>query len=1248
MNFFSRPHRRSVPNLGLMIILALGLLAFGTNRLSASIAYGSINNFDTVNDTGHECHGFEIELEDCHSTDITYTYNYNHYGVPEITEDNSVPGHPKCVIRWHSKKNPDGSWAAYTAIPSGPIAPTNGHMFTNPAVNFGGEHFGVGYRTQPSAVRYRWLIDNGAGMLMAGGDVQVSTPTFTYNPPVAAMPAQVQAVIAPPPPPAPEPKEFGKPIWVKEIRTTTHNNREVKLRDLVSDDPDDDHDKNWRNGEPDEVEVEWQVLQTDYKRADGANNKLAAEAEDLPGGDEVVTRRYEFYKYIGPVDDESGEAKAQKVGPDGIHGEGIKRINGVDVDLSTVAIVGDYTGAQMAAVDVDAPVGLIDHVGEARMGEVFAPRTVVVQGALPFVSTFAGVLPLGMDFDEVTGVLSGTPEESGLFEFTITASDGVNAEVKKNYVLAVAEMGAELPPLALLDTSVDPPASGVTTGDGAYDIWGQATITARPAPGFVFLNWTDNGEVVSSLLTDTVTMDVNHSVVAHFAPDTTVQITQQPQGVTADPGSTATFAVVATAPGPITYQWRRNGVALPGAIQATLVIADVMEIDEGDYDVVLTDAAGSRPSAIAHLNVTDVAIAIADLTPSMIVSVNAPVTLQVAAAGAGPFEYQWLKDDIAIPGAISDSYVLPAARLLDAGIYQVQVTGAAVVKSDPVFVAVADDRAHAVSVLSGKTITFEVACEGGGLSFAWSKDGQPLAADSRIKGVNQRKLTVDKVGPGDEGLYKLEISGHGATFTTQGHQLTIIDEPPVITEDPPSFPAAVVSGDFMYAIPTAPDPARTPSGYLATGLPPGLKLDSKTGVISGRPTATAKDPLGYLVKLTAFNAIGRTTVSGRLLVQGLGGGVVGEFTGPVERSDSLNEGLGGLITLNVMPSGAFTGRLALGAKLLPFRGVLEASVGSAPHGTASVSRQGAGPLTLTFNVDAANMKLEAAAITDGAASAAVSAWRNGSAGLGVKSSSEGYHTFLLDLPPEFAGRADVPQGNGYGSITITATGRVMMTGKMADGEMLTSSTFAGPNGEVAVYRLLYDPAHRGSVVGRLDVRADLVSGSLTWSKPAQAASKRLYADGFAGLIPLTAVGGRYQPPVAPQVLLDLDAGVANAQLWLLEGGAGITAPLEVSIGEHNRTTVLTPPLQNPRKVTLNLTPKSGIVRGTFVMEDANPLPPPALPRLLKRTVPFEGISVPTAGGMRSGGFFLLPQLPLAPSEVTPVLSGQVLLEKAVK
>src|SRR4051794_32397565 len=67
----------------LVIIPTLWILAFAPSA-QATIAYGTLNNFDCVNDTGVEAHGFEIELDDVHSTDITYTYDYNHYGIPKI------------------------------------------------------------------------------------------------------------------------------------------------------------------------------------------------------------------------------------------------------------------------------------------------------------------------------------------------------------------------------------------------------------------------------------------------------------------------------------------------------------------------------------------------------------------------------------------------------------------------------------------------------------------------------------------------------------------------------------------------------------------------------------------------------------------------------------------------------------------------------------------------------------------------------------------------------------------------------------------------------------------------------------------------------------------------------------------------------------------------------------------------------------------------------------------------------------
>jgi hypothetical protein len=495
---------------------ALLLLTLARDSAHAGVAYGTINNFDTVNDTGVECHGFEIELEDIHSTDITYTYDWNHYGTPTITEDNSVPLHPRVRIRYKSGKNPDGSWAAYTAIPSAPIAPTDGHAFTDPSQNFGGEHFGAGYFGTPTKISYHWLVDDGNGGLVLGPAVNVATPIFTYSPPVAAIPAQVQAVI--PAPPALPVKEFGPASWVKEIITTSHNNNKVKLRDLVSDDPNDEHDKNWRNGEPDEVEVEWQLLQTDFnKAAGGKNGELAGAPQALAKGDEIITRRYEFYKYLGPIDEETGEAMTESVGPDGIHGTGIKSINGVDVDLSTVIVVGDFVGAQMSAFDNELPVGLVEHLPDGSMFEAYAARSVVI-AAVPFTVTTTGALPAGLEFNTETGVISGTPVESGIFTFSLKVEAANNPVQSRNYTFAIAAEGEVLPPHCTVELSAFPVEGGTLTGGGFQTNGTIATVIAEPAPGYAFSNWTENGNIVSASSSFEFTNVVNRDLVANFVP----------------------------------------------------------------------------------------------------------------------------------------------------------------------------------------------------------------------------------------------------------------------------------------------------------------------------------------------------------------------------------------------------------------------------------------------------------------------------------------------------------------------------------------------------------------------------------------------------------------------------------------------------------------------------------------------------------------------------------------------------------
>ncbi len=80
-------------------------------------------------------------------------------------------------------------------------------------------------------------------------------------------------------------------------------------------------------------------------------------------------------------------------------------------------------------------------------------------------------------------------------------------------------------------------------------------------------------------------------------------ITSQPLSRTNDAGTVATFTVTATGTEPLSYQWRFNGINLPGDTSASLVLSCVQPAQAGSYTVVVTNAWGAVTSAPVSLTV---------------------------------------------------------------------------------------------------------------------------------------------------------------------------------------------------------------------------------------------------------------------------------------------------------------------------------------------------------------------------------------------------------------------------------------------------------------------------------------------------------------------------------------------------------------------------------------------------------------------------------------------------------------------
>ena len=284
-------------------------------------------------------------------------------------------------------------------------------------------------------------------------------------------------------------------------------------------------------------------------------------------------------------------------------------------------------------------------------------------------------------------------------------------------------------------------------------------------------------------------------------------IVTQPNGGTITQGGSITLSVVAM--NALTYQWRKNGVAISGATSATLVLTDLQAPDS--YTVVVTNTAGSTTSNPAPLTMIyppslssdplNVTLSLLlDYTSLLPVKPVIPVTasFDVKVSGGG-MNYQWMRNGVPLTDG-----------------------------ADPVTGRIISGATTEVLTLSNITTTQDA--------------GSYSVVATNVFGSVTSKTALLRITPVNVVVKPMITS-----------DLSELD----LTKDIPMALYKVTANTIDAGTPAADKPS-----FAAKGLPKGLNINSQTGVISGTPKKTGR----YLVTLQANRKATGTASATKLFV----------------------------------------------------------------------------------------------------------------------------------------------------------------------------------------------------------------------------------------------------------------------------------------------------------------------------------------------------------------------------------------------
>lgn len=588
-------------------------------------------------------------------------------------------------------------------------------------------------------------------------------------------------------------------------------------------------------------------------------------------------------------------------------------------------------------------------------------------------------------------------------------------------------------------------------------------------------------------------------------------------------------------------------------------------------------------------------------------------------SGVGPMTFEWQKGSKRQAVTQEPTWGIPLVTASHAGDYTAKVLDGhgGSLTSAPARLVVYEPVSSTAQVMAGGNLQLAGKLWGEGGSLQWHKDGAPIQEDDRTRGSRTASLQLNGAQPADAGQYTLTLSFGGITRMAATWEVTVAERPRLLDESlgPWSVGAAV-----HHAL-----AASTPSvRFKATGLPPGVKLDSTTGLLSGRPTR----PGDFQVTLQALHPAGASpVVTLPVQVVALPDAVQGSFVARVDRSY-----YGGILSLQVSPTGACSGVLRLLDVRLPLKGSLEWQPGGS-HATAqlmtpqkSYTRLGITfHLGITLRLPVADAPIEGdlhRLYSDGSTyqifRSALQGYQSPWSAGNPCNSHVGYWNARIDMPEAVVGLTQYPQGNGHAQTIISNNGSALWTARLADGSTATASSPISLQGRVCfhVFRetslqsLLVDQRHDvSSSPARLDGILDWVGNTFYPSFPSH--SRVIQGD-----LHTTPAPGHLllQLPLQPEPVARL-AFAQTPQLTSLQlDRLSTTLAFDVS---HRVTVGSAASLD---KLRLIVTPGTGTFSGQFTVTDQV-----SWYEEITRTGKFSGLFIKRLN--RGTGLLDLPRVP---------------------